>query len=267
MNKKVITYLGILCVVCPVFYYLSIKSGGINGGSIFLIGLMWMPAFSAICTKLIYNHSIKGIGWKIRGWREIGIAYIMPLLSCIVVYGSAWITGIGQCNFIGIGQFLVMGTVGLLGSMVTAIGEEIGWRGFLLTELKAASDYKTVNLTIGSIWYIYHLPVIVFSNYNNGNKLTSAFCFFVMVMAMTVIADELCIKANSMWPSVIFHASHNLFVQSIFDKMTINNSFTQYVTSEFGIGLALCYMIAAVYIINKRKQTIRKNQKSRISCK
>lgn len=106
--------------------------------------------------------------------------------------------GIGDCTFIGIGPFIVMGT-----------------------------------------------------NYNNGNKLTSAICFFVMVMSMTIVANTLCMKANSMWSSVVLHASHNLFVQSIFDKMTVNKAYTQYVTSEFGVGLALCYAVAALLIVYK----------------
>lgn len=251
MNKKAITYLGILCVVCPVFYFFSIRAGGIQGGSLFLIGLMWMPTVSAVCTKLIYDHTLKGIGWKIKGWREIGTAYLLPLLSCVIVYGFTWITGIGNCAFIGIVPFIVMGTLGLFGSMITAIGEEIGWRGFLLTELRSSLSYKKINLVIGVIWYIYHLPLIIFSNYNNGNKPASAICFFVMVMSMTAIVNTLCMKAGSMWPAVVLHSSHNLFVQSVFDKMTVNKSYTQYITSEFGIGLALCYAVAAMFIVYK----------------
>lgn len=104
INKKAMTYLGILCLTCLVFYYLSIRSGGLSGGSIFLIALMWMPAFAAVCTKLLYDHSIKGIGWRIKGWR-----------------------------------------------------------GFLLTELRRTLDYRQLNWAIGIIWYVYHMPLIVFS--------------------------------------------------------------------------------------------------------
>lgn len=253
MNKKVITYLGVLCIICPVFYFFSIKAGGLSGGSVFIIGLMWTPALAAVCTKLIYDHSEKGIGWRVRGWRQIGIAYILPLLNCVIVYGFAWITGLGDCAAMGIAQLFFMGTFGLLTSMVTAAGEEIGWRGFLLTELRGRFSWQKINFVIGIIWYLYHLPLILFSNYNNGNKLTSAICFFVMVMSMTVIANTLCIKTNSMWPSIVLHSSHNLFVQSVFDRMTINKGYTQYLTSEFGAGLALCYAAAAVCIWHKRK--------------
>lgn len=195
INKKAMTYLGILCLTCPVFYYLSIRSGGLSGGSIFLIALMWMPAFAAVCTKLLYDHSIKGIGWRIKGWR-----------------------------------------------------------GFLLTELRRTLTYRQLNWVIGIIWYVYHMPLIVFSNYNNGNKLTSAICFFVMVVSMTVIANTLCMKAGSMWPSVVLHASHNLFVQSIFDQMTVDKGYTRYITSEFGVGLALCYAAVAAVVWSRHEK-------------
>ena len=253
MNKKVITYLGILCVICPVFYFLSIRAGGLQGGAVFVMGLMWVPAFAAICTKLIYDRTIKGIGWKIRGWKQMSFAYILPLLSCILVYGYTWLTGLGGCAPMEIEQILIMAILGLFLSMITAIGEEIGWRGFLLTELRATLSYKKINFAIGIIWYLYHMPLIIFSNYNNGNKFSSALCFFVMVMAMTTIANTLCMEANSMWPSIVLHSSHNLFVQSIFDKMTINASYTQYITSEFGVGLALCYTLATIFILYRRK--------------
>ncbi|MFQ7272810.1 CPBP family intramembrane metalloprotease [Blautia producta] len=190
------------------------------------MGLMWVPAFAAICTKLIYDRTIKGIGWKIRGWKQMSFAYILPLLSCILVYGYTWLTELGGCAPMEIEQILIMAILGLFLSMITAIGEEIGWRGFLLTELRATLSYKKINFAIGIIWYLYHMPLIIFSNYNNGNKFSSALCFFVMVMAMTTIANTLCMEANSMWPSIVLHSSHNLFVQSIFDKMTINASYT-----------------------------------------
>lgn len=69
-----------------------------------------------------------------------------------------------------------------------------------------------------------------------------------MVLGFTVLANHLCIRAASLWPAVVLHASHNVFVQSIFDPLTGNGPYTQYLTSEFGIGLALGYSLIAVWI-------------------
>ena len=69
-----------------------------------------------------------------------------------------------------------------------------------------------------------------------------------MVMAFTFAADALCVKARSFWPAVVLHASHNVFVQSIFDPITVTGRYTRFVTSEFGAGLALAYLAAALLL-------------------
>ena len=43
------------------------------------------------------------------------------------------------------------------------------------------------------------------------------------------------------------HASHNLFIESFFDPITIDTGRTKYVIGEFGAGLALVSIIFAIY--------------------
>jgi hypothetical protein len=38
-----------------------------------------------------------------------------------------------------------------------------------------------------------------------------------------------------------------MFIQDIFDPLTKDRTITKYVTTEFGLGLAVAYTIAAVY--------------------
>ena len=47
------------------------------------------------------------------------------------------------------------------------------------------------------------------------------------------------LRSGSLWPAVVLHASHNLFIQSLFTPLTGNNGITPYLIDEFGIGLAL----------------------------
>ncbi|MCI5650527.1 MAG: hypothetical protein MR332_14085 [Fusicatenibacter sp.] len=61
---------------------------------------------------------------------------MIPLMICILVYGLAWITGIGTLGEYQFSQILVFATAGVLINCFAALGEEIGWRGFLLTELR-----------------------------------------------------------------------------------------------------------------------------------
>jgi hypothetical protein len=44
----------------------------------------------------------------------------------------------------------------------------------------------------------------------------------------------------------VLHASHNLFIQSIFDRLVLRSSLSPYITTEFGIGLALVFLALGI---------------------
>lgn len=256
-KKKLLIFAAILVPVCCILYTVIIAGGiGINGGSVFALALMWVPGLAALAAKLAADHTLRGLGWRIslHSLRYLGAAYLIPLGLCFAVYGLAWMTGLGSHAPHAPMQFLVMATLGVLVSAPAALGEEIGWRGFLLTELRHILPNWQASAVIGTVWFLYHAPVIVFSNYNNGNVVYSLVCFFVMVMGFTFFADYLCVQAHSFWPAVLLHAAHNVFVQSVFDTATVNGPLTRYFTSEFGIGLAIGYALAAAFILKKSAQ-------------
>jgi membrane protease YdiL (CAAX protease family) len=70
-------------------------------------------------------------------------------------------------------------------------------------------------------------------------------CFGVMVVAMGFPFAWLRLRSGSVWPAAILHASHNLYVQGFFDRVTVNTGFTNWLTSEFGAGLAITIGITA----------------------
>jgi CAAX protease family protein len=52
--------------------------------------------------------------------------------------------------------------------------------------------------------------------------------------------------SGSIWTAMLLHASHNLFIDNIFDPLTIDNETTRFVVGEFGVGLAVAAVIVAV---------------------
>ena len=60
------------------------------------------------------------------------------------------------------------------------------------------------------------------------------------------------LKSGSLWTAVIMHASHNVFIQQTFDPMVVDRGLTEYVTTEFGLGMALFY-IAVAWICWRRR--------------
>jgi membrane protease YdiL (CAAX protease family) len=87
---------------------------------------------------------------------------------------------------------------------------------------------------------VWHFPLIIFADYNGGTPTGySVLCFAVMVVALGVPFAWLRLKSGGVWPAAILHASHNLFVQGFFDRVTVDTGPTKWLTSEFGAALAL----------------------------
>ena len=89
--------------------------------------------------------------------------------------------------------------------------------------------------------------------YNSGTPAWYAIpCFFMMIIGLSFIMTWLRLKSGSLWTAVIIHASHNLFIQGVFDPLTTDRGVTKYITTEFGIGLAVVYIVAAYFFWKKR---------------
>lgn len=275
-SKKIITFLIMNFTLCAVFYYILISKETLQGNGLYVFGLMWVPAVSSIITQLIYNKNIKGFGWKLGKAKYIAFSYLIPLAAGVIVYTFVWITGIGGISFDnffhkqqGIGipfQFMIFASAGLFGSLCSAIGEEIGWRGFLVPELSKMYSYTKTSLITSLIWAVYHYPLLIFMDYNNGvSKVSSIIFFTISVTAISFTTTWLRLKSGSLWTGAILHASHNLFILNFFDLITIDYGKTKYITTEFGAGLALIYTIIAIYCWkNSRKLPYLKSQSTEV---
>lgn len=266
-------------IVC--FYILTILFSGIFGGFImfagkmnvgdllFVTGAMWSPALAVFATKKIFGESIRDLAWQLGENRYVWLGYLIPLLYTLPVYVVVWVTGLGTFNWdevqkiatnygwqnfplgLTLGLFVLLtATVGLIPKLGRALGEEIGWRGFLVPELAKVLPAPVVGVVSGLMWAAYHYPVLLFADYNNGvPKPYALICFTLMVIFGSVVMAWLVLRARSLWPAAILHASHNLFIQNIFTPLTRDTGPTKYVIDEFGIGLVVTIAIGAAIVL------------------
>ena len=144
---------------------------------------------------------------------------------------------------------LLTGTLGLVGKTSRALGEEIGWRGFLVPELSKVVGFTGVGIISGLMWAVYHFPVLLFADYNAGTPAWYGLtCFTLMVVADSFILAWLTLRSGSLWPAAILHGSHNLFIQSILTPLTRNTGSTNYIIDEFGVGLVITIAIGAIVV-------------------
>ncbi|HEX5073864.1 MAG TPA: CPBP family intramembrane glutamic endopeptidase [Gemmatimonadaceae bacterium] len=247
-KKEVGVYLGLTFGLSAIFWALIISAGslGVHGGA-YVLALMWCPGVSALITRLIFQRNVRGEGWGLGQPRWLVLAYVLPIIYATVVYGLVWLTGLGGVDLgrftTPVVTFLVMGTIQ---NVMAATGEELGWRGFLVPMLMRSKSFKQTAIISGITWAGWHVPLIIGADYNGGTPpWYSVLCFAVMVVAMGFPFAWLRLRSGSVWPAALLHASHNLFVQAFFDRVTVDTGPTKWLTGEFGAGLALAFIAIA----------------------
>lgn len=275
-SRPLMTFLFITFTLSSIFYFQIIHTGKLGSGfGLYVTGLMWCPGLSAIITSLILGRKISELGWQLGKTKYQIRSYLIPLLYSFIAYIIIWSFGWGgfynheflsqistsfgwsklPSGLVMALYFIFMGILGMVGNTATAMGEEIGWRGFLVPELSKSVNYTTTSLITGCIWAVWHFPILIFADYNSGTPLWyGLICFSVLVISISFVLTWFRLKSNSLWTGVIFHASHNLFIQSIFSPLTKDTGNTKYFIDEFGVVLPIVCFCFAIYFWRKRSQ-------------
>ena len=180
---KLFTFLGLLVLLCmyPVIRIISVGDILLASGDAML--LMWAPTIAAVLTKLIFDRSLRGFGFGLHGWPVLLAAYLLPVMGGGLVYGFAWVSGIGTLDAGLLSVFGPLQWIGLAGiplSLLTALGEEIGWRGFLVPELARRYGYTATALISAAVWSVYHYPLVIWGGYNNGFSVPLSLLIFTV---------------------------------------------------------------------------------------
>ena len=246
------TYLALTLSLSAIFWYLVIAGKG--QGHPLILYLMWCPGISAIITRLIYQRNVRGQGWKPGQPRWLALGYFLPVAYAAIAYGVVWLTGQGGVDLARfttpVFTFVVLGS---LQSTLSATGEEIGWRGFLVPALAQRFSFTKTAILSGLTWSLWHYPLIILANYNAGTATWWALlCFTIMVVGISFAFAWLRLRSGSVWPAALMHASHNLFIQGFLDRVTVDTGRTLWLTTEFGAALAIAGAITAFLFWRRR---------------
>jgi membrane protease YdiL (CAAX protease family) len=136
----------------------------------------------------------------------------------------------------------------IISIFILAIGEEIGWRGFLQPRLTELLGIKRALLLTGVVWVVWHYSFFLLAGGDNlgGNLLINALLFTVaLVFVYAVIIGWLRAASGSLWPSVVWHATWNIvwiYGQVIF---SVQRPGWSYVGNDSGVA---CLVVGAVIV-------------------
>lgn len=235
--------------------------------------LMLSVGAATLVTCLVRKRRLSSLGLNWGKWKYQGASYLIPFFIALISYLIVWVFGFGEFynveflsekkesyNLRGwsdlsifLFHFGLIATISFFVSLPSILGEEIGWRGFLVPELSKIMPFSGVALVSGFIWASFHWPLIILGLY--GNDVTplyyQLFVFSIFITATGVIMAYFRIKSGSVWPAVVYHASSNIFIQKLFTPITVKTTESAWYVDEFGAVIALVACFFAAYFLRK----------------
>lgn len=235
-----------------------------------IVVYMFTPAFSSILTRIILKEGFKDVSFSLGNlkiWKGIGLGLLIPMIICGITYSIAWLSGIARFqhpeggmlepiyNILGLQYvpepfsfiYLVVlsGILGSLFNLIPVLGEEMGWRGYMLTRLVDA-EFSQPILISGLIWATWHVPIVIAGLYVEGpSALLSVLGIYFCIVPFSYITAYLRLITGSVWPSVIIHTTWNAIIQGPFARASTGYQ-TEIWIGESGLITAIIILITAI---------------------
>ncbi len=291
-KKQFTTYL--LLAFVPAYLIQLIASrfylmGNTVTGQLIIAAMMFVPALAAVLSRA----AVRDMGWKPmlkKNRKVILTAWFSPLI--LTLAGSALYFLLFPKHFVLNGEYMIQSageaalaemqaqgitypvyilitalssiTYAPILNMFPALGEEVGWRGYMYPALKAKYGKEKGRILGGIIWGAWHWPLIALIGYEYGAAAGNAagyagypaagmLLFCVIAAALGILHDELYERSGTIWVPSLFHGAVNA-AAALPLAVCVTNTGTLRLLGPAGTGLigGLGFLIAAFIITRKR---------------
>ena len=208
-----------------------------------LIAAMFCPLLAVLLVQKAFLRQPTGIGWKVQGKRRFWLAAwfgpaVFTVLAAVLyfavfpsrldtsgswlatAYGGQWTPealktelGVTTTSYL-IQNGLLAVTLAPLANMIPAVGEEAGWRGYMMPRLKERLGLLNGRLLGGIIWGVWHWPLMLLVGYEYGTDYLGApllglVVWCVVCFALNTLLDWLYEKTGCIWVPAIAHGALN----------------------------------------------------------
>ena len=249
---------------------LLIRDGNAVAYQTLLAVSMFCPLAAVLLVKKVFLHQPTGIGWKVQGKRRYWLtAWFAPAvftvlaavlyfavfpsrldLSCswlVTAYGGEMDAatlrsqlGVSNVSYIlQTGLFAI--TLAPPINMFFALGEEAGWRGYMMPCLKERFGLLNGRLLGGVIWGVWHWPIMLLTGYEYGTSYLGApvlglVVWCVVCFALNTLLDWFYEKTGCIWVPAVAHGAFNA-IASIAQVLTYPADAYYNVLGPMPIGL------------------------------
>ena len=102
---------------------------------------------------------------------------------------------------------------------VLVIGEEIGWRGFLMPRLRARMSLPAAGLVTGIIWTVWHLPIYLQPDQGLADFAVFAWWVVPFAVVMGFVAER---ARYSVIVATVMHGAANVSIPILLPHVALN---------------------------------------------
>lgn len=130
--------------------------------------------------------------------------------------------------------------------VLIGIGEEYGWRGYLLPRLMKKFNVFNSSIILGLIWGFWHLPAYLIGT--GTSQEMSFFVFLLWVVLGTLFISWIYAYTRSVFTSILVHISAN----AAFNYLYILPEFTGSMNTFWLFILYLAVLMMIVYYVGRK---------------
>jgi membrane protease YdiL (CAAX protease family) len=229
--------------------------GGVAvGPPVVRIGLlMAVPAVASVIARVIGREGFGDLSFGLDR-RATALAVAFPVAVAALAYGIGWGAGLvaldppldtmawplpawivatpGSPAARLAAQLAIHVTVAAVAGCLLAVGEEVGWRGYLQPRLTAAGVRAPAVVT-GLVWAAWHWPLFfrggLHLDLDRGLEIA---LFTADVVLIAIAMARLCARRGSVLPAIVLHGVWNEVLGGVCGPATVDEG---HVTGEAGV--------------------------------
>ncbi|WP_168187070.1 type II CAAX endopeptidase family protein [Williamsia sp. 1138] len=232
---------------------------------------MVLSVFIPALTVAIMTFTVIPRGSRKELWRSFGLnksggsalrpALTVPVVLLLLAYGAAVLTGVADfvsitATPLGTASWVVDLIVELGIGTLFILGEEIGWRGYLLPRMQQLTGMRRAALLTGFIHGLFHLPLILIATtYDaDGARWIVAPAVVATITLAGVFYAYLWDRSHSVWTVAVAHnAANTAFTLGATAVIASNPDHLAYVAGESGLAtFGAVALVATIYLLRAR---------------
>jgi len=257
-KHPLITFYIVTCLFSWILWGLMIASQ--KGWLPFYVPVHWIGSFGPFVGAIIASLLIGG-GGEVKKLFSLKFRfslkfYLISIFGVAILYflSLAVFYFIGNADFVSTGfpkliellwQIPILFPIFMI--IAGPLGEEVGWRRFMLPRLLEKNNFTKANLICGFWWAFWHLPLFWMAG--SGQYGMPLLLFFLEIIAVSVFFAWVYVNtAGSLWAALLTHTGMNVAGFMISDTYKLDSNLS------YNIIFFIALLVSAILIAIKTPQ-------------